>query len=80
MRKNDAMALSADNAITRKPDEWIDETRRGARNGGIGIVGFEIPCNRRFYLFRPPRSMEEIDADPKVGTDRSKALVEELSA
>ncbi len=26
-------------------------------------IGFEIPFNRHFYVYEPPRPLEEIDAD-----------------
>ncbi|WP_280550182.1 class I SAM-dependent DNA methyltransferase [Halomonas sp. 11-S5] len=62
------------------PDAWIDEEKRDPLDGRIGIVGFEIPFNRHFYQFSPPRPLEEIDADLKACTDRIKQMIEELSA
>ena len=62
------------------PDAWIDESKRDPLDGEVGIVGFEIPFNRHFYTFVPPRPLEEIDADLKACTDRIKAMIEELSA
>lgn len=62
------------------PDAWIDESKRDEHDGGLGIVGFEIPFNRHFYEFTPPRPLEEIDADLKQCTDRIKQMIEELSA
>uniref|UniRef100_UPI0026262877 N-6 DNA methylase n=1 Tax=uncultured Halomonas sp. TaxID=173971 RepID=UPI0026262877 len=62
------------------PDAWIDEEKRDPLDGRIGIVGFEIPFNRHFYEFTPPRPLEEIDADLKACTDRIKQMIEELSA
>ncbi|MDF9433132.1 type I restriction-modification system subunit M [Chromohalobacter israelensis] len=62
------------------PDAWIDEEKRDPLDGRIGIVGFEIPFNRHFYKFTPPRPLEEIDADLKACTDRIKQMIEELSA
>jgi len=46
----------------------------------VGIVGFEIPFNRHFYEFTPPRPLEEIDEDLKLCTDRIKQMIEGLSA
>ncbi len=40
------------------PDAWIDETKTK--------VGYEIPLNRHFYKYTPPRPLEEIKADIKV--------------
>ncbi|AAV81483.1 type I restriction-modification system subunit M [Idiomarina loihiensis] len=62
------------------PDAWIDESKRDEQDGEIGIVGFEIPFNRHFYVFEPPRPLEEIDADLKQCTDKIKQMIEELSA
>ncbi len=62
------------------PDAWIDEGKLDPLDGRIGIVGFEIPFNRHFYQFKPPRPLEEIDADLKACTDRIKQMIEGLSA
>lgn len=62
------------------PDAWIDESKTDELDGEVGIVGFEIPFNRHFYVFKPPRPLEEIDADLKACTDRIKQMIEELSA
>jgi len=61
-------------------DAWIDESKRDALDGEVGIVGFEIPFNRHFYVFQPPRPLEEIDRDLKACTDRIKQMIEGLSA
>ncbi|MCC5812009.1 MAG: SAM-dependent DNA methyltransferase [Ectothiorhodospiraceae bacterium] len=61
-------------------DAWIDEGKHDEQDGEVGIVGFEIPFNRHFYKFVPPRPLEEIDADLKACTDRIKQMIEELSA
>ena len=45
------------------PDAWIDTDRRDARDGQVGIVGYEINFNRYFYRYTPPRPLEEIEAD-----------------
>ncbi|AYF33140.1 restriction endonuclease subunit M [Vreelandella alkaliphila] len=62
------------------PDAWIDDNKRDELDGRIGIVGFEIPFNRHFYQFTPPRPLEEIDADLKACTDKIKQMIEGLSA
>jgi len=53
------------------PDAWIDHDKTK--------VGYEIPFNRHFYVFEPPRALAEIDADLKQVTDRIKAMIEGLS-
>ncbi|WP_150305380.1 type I restriction-modification system subunit M [Pseudomonas saliphila] len=62
------------------PDAWIDESKTDAQDGEVGIVGFEIPFNRHFYVFKPPRPLDEIDRDLKACTDRIKQMIEGLSA
>ena len=53
-------------------DAWIDQEKTK--------VGYEIPFNRQFYVFEPPRPLEEIDADLKLVTGRILTMIEELSA
>ena len=45
------------------PDAWINPDKTDAIDEEVGIVGFEIPFNRHFYVYEPPRSLAEIDAD-----------------
>ena len=52
-------------------EAWIDEEKTK--------VGYEIPFNRHFYVFKPPRPLAEIDADLKVVTDRILTMIGELS-
>ncbi len=52
-------------------DAWIDHEKTK--------VGYEIPFNRHFYVFKPPRPLAEIDADLKVVTDKIRVMLEELS-
>jgi type I restriction enzyme M protein len=44
-------------------DAWIDTAKRDAKDGEVGIVGYEINFNRHFYRYTPPRPLEEIEAD-----------------
>ncbi|MBK5479406.1 SAM-dependent DNA methyltransferase [Pseudomonas sp. TH21] len=66
--------------IPHVPDAWIDESKTDALDGEVGIVGFEIPFNRHFYVFQPPRPLAEIDSELKACTDRIKQMIEGLSA
>ena len=66
--------------IPHVPDAWIDESKTDEQDGEVGIVGFEIPFNRHFYVFTPPRPLDEIDANLKQCTDRIKEMIEGLSA
>jgi type I restriction enzyme M protein len=53
-------------------DAWIDEEKTK--------VGYEIPFNRHFYVFEPPRPLAAIDADLKGVTDRILGMLGGLSA
>ena len=59
------------------PDAWIDASKTDAQDGEIGIVGYEIPFNRHFYQYQPPRDLVEIDRDlDKVSVDIMNLLQE----
>jgi type I restriction enzyme M protein len=45
------------------PDAWIATDKRDAKDGKVGIVGYEINFNRYFYRYTPPRPLEAIEAD-----------------
>jgi len=57
--------------LPHAPDAWIDTEKTK--------VGYEIPFNRHFYVFKPPRPLAEIDADLKGCTDRILTMIEGLS-
>ena len=48
-------------------DAWIDDEKTK--------VGYEIPFNRHFYVFKPPRPLAEIDAELKTVTDRILGMI-----
>ena len=52
-------------------DAWIDHDKTK--------VGYEIPFNRHFYVFKPPRPLAEIDAELKGVTDRILGMIAGLS-
>ncbi len=58
--------------LPHAPDGWIDHDKTK--------VGYEIPFNRHFYVFQPPRPLAEIDADLKQCTDRILSMIAGLSA
>lgn len=45
------------------PDAWIDGNKKDEKDQEVGIVGYEIPFNRHFYQYQPPRDLVEIDED-----------------
>ena len=44
-------------------DAWIDDSKRDAKDGESGTVGYEINFNRYFYRSAPPRPLEDVEAD-----------------
>ena len=57
--------------IPHVPDAWIDHDKTK--------IGYEIPFNRHFYVFKPPRELSEIDAELKGVTDAIVEMIGELS-
>lgn len=57
------------------PDAWIDPDYCDPKDGKVGRVGYEIPFNRHFYVFQPPRTLSAIDADLKAVTDRILTMI-----
>ena len=62
------------------PDAWIDSGKTDAKDGQVGIVGYEINFNRYFYVYQPPRALAEIDADLKAVEAEIAALLGEVTA
>ena len=60
------------------PDAWINADKRDAQDSEIGIVGYEIPFNRHFYVYEPPRDLSEIDADLDAVSREIMALLQEV--
>jgi type I restriction enzyme M protein len=57
--------------LPHAPDAWIDPEK--------SKVGYEIPFNRHFYVFEPPRSLHAIDEELKAVTGRIMKMLEELA-
>ena len=51
----DVDAYIAREVLPHVPDAWVDESKTK--------VGYEIPLNRHFYMYEPPRPLEEIEKD-----------------
>ena len=60
------------------PDAWINADKCDVQDGEIGIVGYEIPFNRHFYVYQPPRALEAIDADLDAVSGRIMKLLAEV--
>ena len=54
------------------PDAWIDPEKTK--------VGYEIPFNRHFYVFKPPRPLADIDTELKSVTDRILTMINGMTA
>lgn len=54
------------------PDAWIDTSKTK--------VGYEIPLNRHFYRYEPPRPLEIIEKDIKALEDDIVKLLKEVTA
>ncbi len=54
------------------PDAWIDHSKTK--------VGYEIPLNRHFYRYEPPRELEAIEADIRELEGEIVALLREVTA
>ena len=61
------------------PDAWIDANRRDPQDGEVGLVGYEINFNRYFYEYRPPRPLEEIEADIQQVEKEIMAMLREVA-
>lgn len=78
---NDAIdAYFAREVLPHVSDAWIDTGKIDAKDGQIGIVGYEINFNRYFYVYQPPRALAEIDADLKAVEAEIAALLGEVTA
>jgi type I restriction enzyme M protein len=54
------------------PDAWMDRSK--------DKVGYEINFNRHFYVYTPPRPLEEIDAELKAVEAEIMRLLNEVTA
>jgi len=59
-------------------DAWIDASKKDALDNEIGIVGYEIPFNRHFYQYQPPRDLAEIDQDLDAVSGEIMKLLREV--
>ena len=58
--------------LPHAPDAWIDTDKTK--------VGYELPFNRHFSVFKPPRPLAEIDAELKGVTDNILRMIGGLTA
>ena len=60
------------------PEAWIDGGKTDGQDGEVGMVGYEIPFNRHFYVYQPPRDLAEIDADLDKVSGEIMQLLQEV--
>ena len=52
------------------PDAWVDDSKTK--------IGYEIPLNRHFYVYEPPRPLKEIKADLQVLEQEIAGLLSDI--
>ena len=53
--REDVDAFMEREVLPHVPDAWVDKSKTK--------IGYEIPLNRHFYVYEPPRPLEEIESD-----------------
>ncbi|MFO1334343.1 MAG: class I SAM-dependent DNA methyltransferase [Piscinibacter sp.] len=67
----DIQAYFEREVLPHAPDAWVDEEK--------SKVGYEIPFNRHFYVFEPPRNLHAIDEELKAVSANIMKMLEELT-
>jgi type I restriction enzyme M protein len=67
----DIQAYFEREVLPHAPDAWIDVEK--------SKVGYEIPFNRHFYVFEPPRSLHAIDEELTAVSASIMKMLEELA-
>lgn len=67
----DIGAYFAREVLPHAPDAWIDYEK--------SKVGYEIPFNRHFYVFEPPRDLHTIDEELRAVSANIMKMLEELA-
>jgi len=70
--KEDVETYFKREVLPHVPDAWIDHAKTK--------VGYEIPLNRHFYRYEPPRPLAVIEADIKRLEGEIVALLKEVTA
>lgn len=75
--ENIPLDVGIDDYFTREvlphaPDAWMDRSK--------DKIGYEIPFNRYFYVYTPPRPLEEIDAELKSVSLEIMEMLREMGA
>ena len=67
----DVDAYFAREVLPHVPDAWIDHDKTK--------IGYEIPFNRHFYVYTPPRPLAEIDAELRDLESQIQKLLGEVT-
>ncbi|GAB3328596.1 class I SAM-dependent DNA methyltransferase [Micromonospora halotolerans] len=74
LRDNENVSLDEDihdylkrEVLPHVPDAWIDEAKTK--------IGYEVPFTRHFYVYHPPRSLADIDAEIKAVENEIQTLL-----
>ena len=70
--REDVDAYVEREVLPHVPDAWLDESKTK--------IGYEIPLNRHFYVYEPPRPLEEIEADLGALEAEIAGLLAEVTA
>jgi type I restriction enzyme M protein len=70
--KEDIQDFFKREVLPHVPDAWIDI--------GKTKIGYEIPLNRYFYQYEPPRPLDVIEGDIKTLEGEIRALLKEVTA
>ena len=65
--KEDVEEYMKQEVLPYVPDAWVDE--------GKTKIGYEISFNRYFYVYTPPRGLEEIEGELSIIEDEIQALL-----
>ncbi|MET8648916.1 type I restriction-modification system subunit M [Nocardia aurea] len=68
--KEDVEEYLSREVLPHVPDAWIDHSKTK--------IGYEIPFTRHFYVYTPPRPLEEIDAELKALETEIQELLNEV--
>jgi type I restriction enzyme M protein len=68
--KNHCESYLAKEVLPYREDAWVDHSKIK--------VGYEIPFNRHFYQYEPPRPLEEIESDIKTLEKEIMAMLDEV--
>lgn len=70
--KEDIEEYFAREVLPHVPDAWIDHSKTK--------IGYELPFNREFYIYDPPRPLEEIEGDIKGLEEEIIRLLREVAS